>query len=76
MTAFQKIVSDHLTETADVRVLTKKFGGLLGVEYLIGYGDRYFRCGELSLSLLKRGVSPDELSLLEVEDPDHPGWED
>lgn len=60
----------------DVRVLTKRYGGLLGPEYLIGYGDRYFRCGELSLSQLKRGVSPDELFMLEVDDPENPGWED
>jgi len=59
-----------------VRVLTKKYSGLLGPEYLIGYGTRYFRCGALSLSQLNRGISPDELFMIEVEDPENPGWED
>lgn len=53
----------------DVRVLTKRFGGLLGPEYVVGCGTRYFRVGELGLSQLRRGISPDELMLLEV-DPD------
>ena len=67
---------ESATVTPAIRVLTKKFGGLLGPEYLIGYGTRYFRCGELSLSQLKRGISPDELCMLEIEDPDEPGWDD
>lgn len=69
MTAFQKIVSDHLTETADVRVLEKRFGGLLGVEYLIGYGERYFTVGALTLKLLRTGTPFEDLegSLLEVD---------
>lgn len=60
----------------DVRILTKRCNRLLGNEYLIGYGARYFRCGDLSLSQLKRGVSPDELCMLEIEDPENPGWDD
>lgn len=69
-------ISESATIAPAVRVLTKKFGGLLGPEYLIGYGARYFRCGELSLSQLKRGISPDELCMLEIENPDEPGWDD
>jgi hypothetical protein len=69
MTALHKIVSDHLTETADVRVLTKKYGGLLGPEYLIGYGDRHFVVGALTLKLLQTGTPFEDLegSLLEVD---------
>jgi hypothetical protein len=71
MTAVQKIVSDHLTETADVRVLDKRYGGLLGPEFIIGYGDRYFTVGTLTLKLLQTGTPFEDLegSLLEV-DPD------
>lgn len=75
MTLYRPI-SESAAITPAVRVLTKRFGGLLGPEYLIGYGDRFFRCGDLSLSQLKRGVSPDELCMLEIEDPEHPGWDD
>jgi hypothetical protein len=69
MTALHKIVSDHLAETADVRVLTKRYGSLLGVEYLIGYGDRYFTVGALTLALIKKGTPLEDLDLLEI-DPD------
>ncbi len=58
----------------DVRVLTKRFGNLLGPEFLVACGTRYFKVGALGLSQLRRGISPDELMLLEV-DPDEPGEE-
>ncbi|MBZ9759446.1 hypothetical protein LB553_00905 [Mesorhizobium sp. CA8] len=55
----------------DVRVMTKRCNKLLGTEYRIAYGHgadtREFICGELGLSQLKRGVSPDELFMLEVD---------
>ena len=42
---------------------------LLGPEFDIAVGDRYFRIGELTLSQLKRGMPLDEIDMLEI-DPD------
>lgn len=69
MTTHAVFPSIAKTVGTDFRVLTKIFGGLLGTEYIIAAGDRYYRCGELSISQLKRGIPASELDLLEV-DPD------
>ena len=51
-----------------VRVITKRYGGLLGSEFIVAVGvdePRYFRVGELTKDLLLRGSDPDELDLSE-----------
>ncbi|MBZ9807654.1 hypothetical protein [Mesorhizobium sp. ESP-6-2] len=58
-----------IADSQDFRVITKRYGGLLGPEYTVAAGGRYYRCGELTLSQLKRGIRVDELDLLEI-DPD------
>lgn len=55
--------------SAEVRVITKRYGGILGPVFTVAVGDRYFAVGEMTLAQLKRGMSPDELDLFEV-DPD------
>lgn len=55
----------------EVRVVTKRYGGIQGPVFTVAFGDRYFAIGEMALSLLQRGYSPDDLDLSEV-DPDAP----
>lgn len=57
-----------------VRVITKRYGGLLGAEFIVAVGvdePRYFRVGELTKDQLLRGYDPEELDLSEC-DPDEP----
>lgn len=63
--ALRKVIA----ESADFRILTKIFGGLLGPEYTVSAGGRYYRVGEITLNQLKRGIPAEDLDLLEV-DPD------
>lgn len=56
-----------IAESADFRVVTKIFGGLLGPEYTVAAGGRYYRVGELTLNQLKRGIPAEDLDLLEVD---------
>lgn len=58
--------------SAEVRVITKRYGGILGPVFTVAVGDRYFAVGELALALLKRGISPDELDLFEIDPDDEP----
>lgn len=54
---------------AYVRVITKRYGGLLGPEFTVAVGDRYYRVGEITMNQLRRGIPAEDLDLLEV-DPD------
>lgn len=58
-----------IADSADLRIITKIFGGLLGTEYTVAAGGRYYRVGEITLNQLKRGIPAESLDLLEV-DPD------
>lgn len=55
----------------DVRVLTTRFCWPGEKQYRVahgrGPGTREFICGEPGLSQLKRGITPDELFMLEVD---------
>lgn len=53
----------------DLRVLMRRYGGLLGPVYTVACEGKYYSVGELTLSQLKRGIPPIELDLVEV-DPD------
>lgn len=55
-----------IAESADFRIVTQIFGGLLGPEYTVAAGGRYYRVGELTLNQLKRGIPAEDLDLLEV----------
>ena len=63
------------TFAQDVRVIGTYHGSLLGPEFKVAIGDRYFWVGALTLKQLKSGYSPDELDLYEI-DPDAPDLED
>ncbi|MGO4641678.1 hypothetical protein AB4Z43_24875 [Mesorhizobium sp. 2RAF45] len=56
-----------IAESADFRIVTKIFGGLLGPEYTVAAGGRYYRVGQLTLDQLKRGIPAEDLDLLEVD---------
>jgi len=56
----------HQKVSQEVRVLTKRYGSLLGVEFDIAVADRYFRVGELTKRLLEKGTPVDELDMLEI----------
>lgn len=55
--------------TPEIRVIGKRYGGLLGPEYEVAVGDRCFRVGELTKTLLMSGTPLEELDMLEI-DPD------
>ncbi|RWF44258.1 MAG: hypothetical protein EOS65_02460 [Mesorhizobium sp.] len=59
----------------EVRVLTKRYGGIQGPTFLVAVGDEYFLVGEMALRLLKRGTPPEHLDLIAV-DPDAEPFED
>lgn len=69
MTAFATLspFAPHLASAW--RIVTRMFGGLQGTEYLICAGEKYYRVGELTIQLLKRGTPLEEIDMLEV-DPD------
>lgn len=48
-------------------IVGKLYGGLLGVEFVVLAGGKYFRCGEITLDQLKRGIDPHDLDLLECD---------
>ncbi|ETA72305.1 MULTISPECIES: hypothetical protein [Mesorhizobium] len=56
-----------IAESADFRIVTKIFGGILGPEYTVAAGGRYYRVGQLTLDQLKRGIPAADLDLLEVD---------
>jgi hypothetical protein len=56
----------------EVRIVGRNYGSLLGPEFKVAVGDRYFWIGELTLKLLKSGYSPDELGLFEIDPDDEP----
>jgi hypothetical protein len=53
----------------DVRVLTSRYGGKQGPEFDVAVGDRCFRVGELTKTLLEKGTPVEDLDMLEI-DPD------
>lgn len=59
----------------EVRIVGRNFGSLLGPEFKISVGDRYFWVGSITLKQLQSGYSPDELELIDI-DPDAPDLED
>lgn len=58
--------------SAEVRVITKRYGGILGPVFTVAVGDRYFTVGEMALAQLKRGLTPDDLGLFEIDPDDEP----
>jgi len=48
------------------RILTKRYGSLLGPEYDIAIGERAFRIGELTKTMLEDGTPPEEIDMLEI----------
>lgn len=46
---------------------TRIYGGLLGPEFIVLAGGKYFRVGEITLGQLKRGIDPHDLDLLECD---------
>lgn len=69
--SFPQVRGADLSPGVDFRIITKLYGSLLGPEYTIAAGGKYYRVGELTLSQLRRGIPACELDLLEV-DPDEP----
>ncbi len=53
----------------DFRIVARRYGSLLGPEFTIAIADKYFVVGTLTLDQLRRGISPEELDLFEI-DPD------
>lgn len=60
------------TLSQEVRIVGRNFGSLLGPEFKVAVGDRYFWVGALTLDKLQRGYSPDELDLYEIDPDDEP----
>lgn len=58
-----------IAASADFRVICKRFGGLLGPEYTVAAGGRYYRVGQITMDQLRRGIRIEDLDLLEI-DPD------
>jgi hypothetical protein len=65
---------DDAAMSAEVRVLTKRYGSLLGVEFDIAVADRYFRVGELTKTRLEKETPVDlgEWDLLEIDENGDP----
>ena len=56
----------------EVRVVGRNYGSLLGPEFKVAVGDRYFWIGTLTLKLLKSGTPLEDLDLYEIDPDDEP----
>lgn len=61
-----------VAESADWRIVTKIFGGLLGPEFIISTGGKTYRIGQPSLTQLERGALVEEMDMLEVDESGNP----
>lgn len=65
MNVHQKIAE---VEQAQPRIVGRHYGkSLLGPEFDIALGDRYFRIGALTLRLLEKGTPASDLDMLEID---------